>query len=85
MNAPAMHPRNAGAENSGPGTLCRQCRSPFAPRKSWQKFCSPACRRLHHAGGGVAKVEELERRVQELENIVQAMPGYAEAWSRKAA
>ena len=68
MNAPAMHPRNAGAENATSGILCRQCRSPFEPRRSWQKYCSTACRRLHHAGGG--KLDELEKRVRDLEAAV---------------
>jgi hypothetical protein len=67
MNTPQMHPRNAGAENAGSGTLCRQCREPFAPKRPWQKFCTPACRRAHHAGGGMQRVDDLERRVTELE------------------
>ena len=70
MTATQMHPRNAGAENAAPGTLCRQCRVIFVPKRSWQRFCSAACRRIYHAGGGVARLDELERRVGELEAAV---------------
>lgn len=27
---------------------CAQCQAEFTPRKSWQRFCSPACRQAHH-------------------------------------
>lgn len=65
-----MHPRNAGAENAGSGTLCRQCREPFAQKRPWQKFCSTVCRRTHHSEGGAKQIEDLERRVRELEAAV---------------
>lgn len=67
MTATQMHRRNDQGENAATGTLCRQCRSPFAPKKSWQKFCSTACRRVHHAGGGMARLDDLENRVRDLE------------------
>lgn len=69
MNAPMHQAGTVGANPASP-TPCRQCREPFAPKRSWQKFCGAPCRRLFHAGGGVAKVEELERRVVDLERQV---------------
>lgn len=50
---------------------CPTCQGQFKPKRRWQRFCSSAHRRAYHkgtGGGDMAKrVEELERRVAELE------------------
>lgn len=63
MDTPTPHP-----------ATCPHCGTGFAPRRSWQKFDKPACRRAYHkgtGGGDLAKrVAELEERVRKLEAVV---------------
>lgn len=76
MNAPGMHQRNAEAEKAGVAT-CRVCQTAFAPKKPWQRFCSTACRRAFHKAQDPARLDDLERRVAELERLVKGLAGHA--------
>lgn len=59
-------------DTTGPHpATCPHCRETFTPRRPWQKFDRPACRRAFHkatGGGDLGKrVAELEQRVRDLE------------------
>lgn len=50
---------------------CPTCQTQFEPKRPWQRFDKPACRRAYHRGGTGSdhehRIAELERRVAELE------------------
>lgn len=71
MNAPQTHPAHLSA------AICRNpgCGKEFRPRRQWQRFCSAACRRTFHAAG--TRLDNLERRVIELERLVAGLTGRA--------
>lgn len=55
---------------------CEGCGSQFAPKRRWQRFCKTSCRTLWHGSHGrppVARIEDLERRVAELERRLQVL------------
>lgn len=39
---------SARKDQSAASATCQKCGAPYAPRKPWQKFCEPECRRGVH-------------------------------------
>lgn len=69
------HPRKPGEPIAKVRIPCRQCSTPFAPKRPWQKFCSTPCRRLHHQfGGDKAKLlEDLQREAERMRARMEAV------------
>jgi hypothetical protein len=67
-----MHQDKPQGDNEKKPILCRQCRSPFVPKRPWQRYCSATCQRKSHAGNA-AKLIDLERRVADLERRVTVL------------
>jgi molybdopterin-guanine dinucleotide biosynthesis protein A len=44
----------APKKRRSPGRKCRNCDSPFTPRREWQEFCQDDCRKEFHRAGGVS-------------------------------
>jgi hypothetical protein len=66
--------QNASSEK--PRT-CDGCGEAYKPRRQWQRFCGPGCRRDFHRNEGSAerRIERLAARVQALEAIVEEIRG----------
>lgn len=72
MDAAQMHSEASSATQRP----CEGCTKPFAARRAWQRFCSPACRNDWHRRNDMPaadRLEALERRVKVLEDTVTGM------------
>lgn len=71
MNAPQNAPNAFHATKA----VCPVCKVEFEAKRRWQRFCSAACRRKHHATPDDAaklrkELEELRERVARIEGFL---------------
>jgi hypothetical protein len=79
MNAPGMHQDLAKPTESAQ-VQCDACPTLFTPKKRWQHFCSPKCRRAWHAWTRPAAVRE----ARELVRMVLAGEADPATWTPRA-
>lgn len=77
-SASPMHGEAQGAASARPEVLCDACTHPFAPRKRWQRFCSPRCRNDWH------QWTKTVREARELVRLVLAGEADPTTWNPRA-
>lgn len=75
----AMH-SSAVSAPAAAEVQCDACPTRFTPKKRWQHFCSPKCRRAWHAWTRPASVRE----ARELVRMVLAGEAHPETWTPRA-
>jgi prefoldin subunit 5 len=77
-----MHLDSAGEAARPREVLCPVDRTPFVPARSWQKFCSTACRNTYHQS---MTPEALRRDIDTLKAQVVELKAGNEALNRRVA
>lgn len=70
MNTPQMHQTHF----PGAQATCPVCKAAFTPKRSWQRFCSPPCRKAYHSAPD--PVAMLRREVEELRERIEKIEGF---------
>jgi len=78
-------PEMRAMRNAAPSAICPMCGDRFPVKRDWTRFCSTRCRQAYHrAEPPLKQLEDLKARIARLEELIQDMPGYANAWAKRA-